>query len=243
LIVNEAFVGTYLQNDRPVVGLRFPGLFGKEATEIVGIVADVLPAQLDAKPEPQIYLPASFDGRLQQTTLAVRTTGDPAAFAGALRSIVTSTEPAAALGGVGSLAARVADSVGQPRFAAAVLGAFAALALVLAATGLYGVLSYSVSQRRREMGVRAALGAGRGQLVALILRQGLAVTCLGLAVGIVAAFAATRLLDGMLFGVSRLDAVAFVTGPALLLLVAIAACLIPARRAASVDPAEALRAE
>jgi predicted permease len=243
MLVNDAFVRTYLRDERQVIGMRFPRLFSDEGAAIVGIVADVLQGQLDAKPEPQLYLPAQRTQTIQQMTLAVKTSGDPTAFVPTLRALVGSTEPAAAVDSAGTLAARVSESVGQPRFAAAALGAFAALALALAATGLYGVLSYTVSQRRREMGVRAALGARRGQIVGLILRQGLAVTSLGLALGIAAALAATRLVEGMLFGVSRLDVASFAIGPALLLLVAVAACLVPARRAASIDPAEALRAE
>ena len=104
------------------------------------------------------------------------------------------------------------------------------------------MLSYMVTQRRRELGVRAALGAGRGRLVSIVLRDGLAVTCAGLILGVLAAVAASRLLEGLLFGVSRLDVVSYFVGPGLLLLVAIVACLIPALRAAAVDPADALRA-
>ncbi len=242
MLVNETFVRTYLRDERQVVGLRFPGLSGREGAEIVGLVGDVLPAQLDAKPEPQIYYPSRLAGDVQRS-LAVKTDGNPAAFGPTLRALVNNTEPAAALDAVGTLASRVSESVGQPRFAAASLAAFAALALMLAATGLYGVLSYGVSQRRREMGVRAALGARRGQLVALILRQGIAVTGIGLVVGVAAAFGASRLIEGMLFGVSRLDPLSFAVGPVVLLVVAVAACLVPARRAASVDPADTLRAE
>lgn len=188
-------------------------------------------------------MPFEASESISEVTLAVKTASDPSALAPTLRSIVANVESSAAVDGIATLSARLSASVGQQRFAAAVLGAFASLALVLAATGLYGVLSYMVTQRRRELGVRAALGAGRGRLVSMVLRDGLVVTSAGLIVGVLGAVAGSRLLEGLLFGVTRLDAVSYVAGPALLLLVAVVACLVPALRAASVDPAEALRAE
>jgi ABC-type antimicrobial peptide transport system permease subunit len=151
-------------------------------------------------------------------------------------------EPSAAVE-VATLSSRRSASLAQPRFAAAALSAFALLALALAATGLYGVLSYNISQRRREIGVRSALGARPAAIVALVLRQGLTVTAAGLALGLAGSAALTRLLESLLFGVTPLDAVAFAAAPLLLLAVALFACLVPARRAASVDPTEALRAE
>jgi ABC-type antimicrobial peptide transport system permease subunit len=175
--------------------------------------------------------------------LLIRTTGDPLALAPELRRLVHEVEPQAALDGVDLLTNRVSESVAQPRFAALVLSVFAAVALLLAATGLYGVLSYSVSQRRREMGIRAALGSTRAGLQRLILREGLTLTVAGLAIGLGAALGVTRLMASLLFGVTSLDAVSFAAAPLALLGVAAAACLIPARRAAAVDPAEALRGE
>ena len=131
----------------------------------------------------------------------------------------------------------------QPRFAAWLLTLFAGLALAVAATGLYGVLSYNVSERRREIGIRAALGATRGRLMRLVLRQGLGFTLAGLALGLLAAAATSRLLSTQLFGVTPFDGVAFAVAPVVLILVALAACLVPAWRAAATDPAVALRAE
>lgn len=244
MLVNEAFVRTYLSDGRPVVGRRYEGLFSEQGgVEIGGVVEDVLPGQLDGRPEPQIYLPQQTDGRLGMAMIAIRTTGDPASFVPTLRSIVRETDSSIALDAVEPLGARVSASVSQPRFAASVLGALAILAVLLAAAGLYSVLSYNVSQRRRELGVRAALGADRSRLMRLVLGQGLGVTSVGLVAGMAGAVGATRLLQGMLFGVSPLDMISFVSAPVLLGLVALAACLIPALRAAAADPAEALRAE
>jgi predicted permease len=243
VIVNETFARLHLAGREPAVGGRIDNRVIDDAFEIVGIVADFLPARLDAAPEPEMFLPQPPDRGIRQMTLVVLTTGDPSAFAPTLRSIVRDVEPAAVLDGVGPLGARVAESVAQPRFAASVLAAFTALALLLAASGLYGVLSYVVSQRRRELGIRAALGAGRAHLMALVLRHGFVATVVGLLAGLAGAAATTRLMAGLLFGISPLDAVSFAVAPALLTLVALAACLVPAVRASTVDPAEVLRAE
>ena len=152
-------------------------------------------------------------------------------------------EPTAALGHVGTLASQVSNSVSEPRFSMAVLGAFALLALSIAVTGLYGVLSYNVSQRRKEIGIRSALGATRADLIGLVLRQWLTVTMLGLVAGVLIAGVAARRLQPLLFGISPLDLPSFLTMPAILLIVAALACVIPARRAAATDPATTLRDE
>jgi putative ABC transport system permease protein len=245
MVVNESFVRSYLSDGRPVVGRRFEGLSEPgTTTEIVGVVGDMLLGGLDTEPQPATYWALNEAHPLRgRMFLLVRTAGDPAAIVPALRAMVREADPAAALDGVGPLAARVAASVSQPRFAAAVLGALAALALLLAAVGLYGVLSYSVSRRQREIGVRAALGASRPEILRLVVTQGLGVTVAGLVIGVVAAAAATRLMQQMLFGVTPLDWFTFVAAPLLLLFVALVACLVPARRAASTDPAVALRYE
>jgi ABC-type antimicrobial peptide transport system permease subunit len=175
--------------------------------------------------------------------IVVKADRDAASIAPRLRSLVQELQPAATLDRMGPLAAKVSDSAREPRFALFVLGAFAVLALTLATTGLYGVLSYSVMQRRRELGVRGALGASRGDLVAMVLREGLSLTAIGLAIGVAASAGLARAMASLLFGVQPLDGVAFFMAPLLLVVTACAACLIPAARAARVDPAEALRAE
>jgi hypothetical protein len=247
LVVNEEFARLFLADGQPVVGRRYQGLLGGDGvlTEIIGVVANVLKDGPTRQPQPEIYLAAGDQGRSlsSQVFLLVRTTGDPLRLAPELRELVRQTAPLAALDGVGSLTGRLSSSLAQPRFAAAVLGSFALLSLALAATGLYGIMSYSVTQRRREMGVRAALGARRADLVRLVVGQGLSVVFVGLLFGLAAATAFTRLMQGMLFGVGPLDLVAFGVAPIFLLAVAALACLPPALRAAAADPAVAFRSE
>jgi predicted permease len=243
MLVNDAFVRTYLNDGRPVVGRQLVHV-SEASTEIVGIIADVLKDGPDTTPQPEIYLAHGPSNRIRrEINLVLRTTGDPAAMIPSLRAAVREVEPFAAIGEVGPLAASVAHAVSEPRFVATILAGFACLALVLAATGLYGVLSYTISQRRHELGVRAALGASRGDLVSTIVRQGLTVTVAGLVAGMLAAAVVTPLMQRLLFGVTPLDAPSFAIAPLLLLSVAVLACAIPARRAGAVDPAEALRAE
>jgi putative ABC transport system permease protein len=245
MLASEGFARTYLADDRPILGRTFERLGRYGPVEIVGVVGDAMKTREESgMVQAQLYLPGRadtdlglpsfrFPGQPRQVAVAVRTEGRPVAFAPAFRGLVHDTEPAVAVEALSPLTSRLASSIAQPRFVASVLGAFAALALALAATGLYGVLSYAVSQRRRELAIRAALGAGRRGLLALVMRQGLGITALGLTIGLAGAAALTRLLESQLVGVSPLDAPSF----------AAAACLVPAIRAARVDPVEALQEE
>ena len=246
MVVNEAFVKSYMNDGQPVAGRRYLGLLSdpKMTTEIVGVVGSVLKDGLDREARPEMYLAHSkVRGITREINLLIRTHGDPAAFVPTLRAIVRDVEPTAALGEAGTLASRVSASIAQPRFATAILAVFAALAMALAATGLYGVLSYSVTQRRREIGIRTALGATRANVIALVVRQGLRSTVGGLALGLVLSAFVTRLLQPLLFGVTPLDIPSFALMPLILLVVALVACLVPARRAAATDPAVTLRSE
>jgi predicted permease len=245
VIINEEFARIHLNDGRPVLGRRFTSsLWGDATIEIVGVVADVLKDGLDTAPQPEIYnLPWGRFGFPSFLNLVVRVSGDPVAIVPALREAIREVQPSAALADVETLGNRMSASVSEPRFAMSVLIAFAIVALTLASIGLYGVLSYQVSQRRREMGVRAALGASRTSLMRLVIAEGLAITSGGIALGLLGAAWLSRLLQAMLFGITPHDATAFAIAPISLLLVAVAATLIPARRAAATDPIEALRAD
>ena len=248
LLVNDVFAKTYFTDGRPTTGRRFIGLFPRmlgrsdAVFDVVG-VKNVL-ARSDAPPQPK-----SISCTAAGSTWGVRRSRRENCerslpiVAPVMRRIVRQLEPGAALDRLGPLADKISSSVGQPRFAAFVLITFSVLALVLAATGLYGVLSYNVAQRRREFGVRAALGATPNDLVRMVLREGFTVTVIGLMVGVAVSALSMRAISSVLFGVTPLDTVAFSVGPFLLLVVASAACIIPARRAAGVGPARALRSE
>jgi putative ABC transport system permease protein len=244
-VVNEEFARLYLPPDpigyqwKPPVDAGTP----ERVNEVVGIVANVLKNGNDSPPQPEVYQvvrePGRFYGRFE---IVARTSADPASLAPAVRAIVRELAPESAVE-TATLAERLARSVDQPRFAMAVLAGVASLALALASVGLYGVLSYSVSQRRRELGVRAALGASRRALTGLVVREGLGATSGGLAIGLVLASAGARLMRSALFGIAPLDPISFIVAPLVLVPVALLACAIPARRAAAADPAESLRCE
>jgi predicted permease len=246
MIVNEAFVRAYMMDGKPIVGRQYRGLLSDATvtTEIVGVIGDVLKDGLDTAAQAEIYLAHGRGGLIRrEINVVVRTQGDPNAVAPILRSIVRDLEPTAAVEHVGTLANQVEASVSEPRLAMALLAAFAAIALALAATGLYGVLSYNVSQRRREIGIRSALGATRVDIVRLVVIQGLTVTIAGLVLGVVVSLAASRALEPMLFGIEPLDLPSFALMPIVLLAIALAACVLPARRAAETDPATTLRGD
>jgi putative ABC transport system permease protein len=248
IVVNEEFVRLYWSDGRPAVGRRYDGVFAPsgQQTEVIGVVANTLKDGLDRQPEPEVYSLRRPGPQIQlarSVSLVVRADRNPSTLAADIRRVVLDLEPRAALEEVSPLTAKVSASVAQPRFSASVLAGFAGLAVLLAAIGLYGVLSYGVSERRREIGVRAAMGASRRQLVGLIVREGLAMVVVGLGVGMAGAALLARLMQRLLFGISSLDAWVYLAAPAVLVAVAILACLIPARRAATVDPVEALRCE
>jgi putative ABC transport system permease protein len=168
---------------------------------------------------------------------------DPTSLAGAIRNEVQSLEKNLPLGNPERMSDRVANSLYAPRMGAVLLAVFGGLALLLASIGLYGVMSFSVSRRIRELGIRVALGASPGDVFRLVLRQGMTLVIAGVVIGLVAAFVVTRLLSSFLYGVSTTDALTFTAIPVLLTLVALLACYLPARRATKVEPLIALRYE
>jgi hypothetical protein len=244
VLVNETFVRRYLRDGRPVAGRPFPVALGEKdvpASTIAGVVKDVRNGGPRSEPRAEIYQLTGADRPLRGAIqLAIRTEGDPLRIVDALREIVRTENRNAAVDQVGTLAGRLSTSIAAPRFFAIVIALFAGLALTLAAIGLYGVLSYTVSLRRRELGIRAALGASRRNLLALVVRQGLVATVAGLTIGLGLSVIAARLMRSLLFGIEPIDLPSFASSAVLLLLVGLAACLIPARRAAASDPGVAL---
>ena len=179
MLVNEAFVNAYFNDGRPAVGRVFSGMFAgmlerdDAVVEVVGVVQDVLLRSLDQAPQSQIYVPYGVGFDIRYATLVLKTDGEPATSAPVVTSITQQLDPVATLGQMGPLTDKVSTAVAGPRFTAFVIGAFAALALSLATAGLYGVLSFGVTQRRREIGVRAALGATPRDLVVMVLKHGM----------------------------------------------------------------------
>jgi putative ABC transport system permease protein len=211
-------------------------------TEVVGVVADVKSINLDPQVEPNVYVPY-WQWPMQTPMLFVRTAGNPANFAAALYGEVKTLNKNLPTPKIQTMNDRLSDVVAEPRFQTLLLGLFGLIALVLVIAGVYGVVSYSVAQRAREIGVRMTLGAGRGDVLRLVIRHGMKLTLIGVAIGLAGALALTRLMKTLLFGVSADDPLTFGSIALLLALVALVACWIPARRATKVDPIVALRCE
>jgi len=211
---------------------------------IVGVADDVRTAALDRPPGPLVYVPYAqgAEGDLSMF-LVVRAERDPVALVTAVRQEVRRMDPDQAVGTVSTFDARLSRAVAQPRLHTILLGSFAAIALLLAAIGIYGVMAVAVVQRTKEIGIRMALGAVRRDVLSLVVRQGLTLAAAGLILGVAGALAVTRVLGSLLFSVSATDPVVFGGIAALLAGVALVACYLPARRAARVDPMIALRHE
>jgi putative ABC transport system permease protein len=236
-VVNETFVRTHFPNEDPL-GRFFSE--GSKDWQIVGVVGDVRLRSLADRVRPLIYRPLSF-GWFPGRRLVVRTSGPPLAFVEPIRRALLAAEPDLPVANPQSLEQLVADSVAQRRLVLAVLAFFAASAVLLSGVGLYGVVACTVSQRTREIGIRMAVGAPRRAVLGLFLRQGARLTGLGIALGLLGAVALTRLLASQLYGVEPTDPLTFGVVAGLLLVVALGASFLPARRAAAVDPIKALR--
>jgi predicted permease len=244
VIVNRTLSTRYFGSSN-AVGKRFkmgpqtrPGPF----LEIVGVTADTKQAALNAETRPQIYHPVS-QGPRGTFSILVRTSGDPMSVAGPIREQLRALDPNQPMTNVRTLEQVVSDSVSRQRFTAVLLTIFAATATLLAIIGLYGVMSYQVTQRTREIGVRMALGAGRGDILWRVVAQGLGAVTAGAVIGLIGSLAAGRLMAGFLFGVTPSDPATLAGVFVLIFAVATAAALIPARRATQVDPTVALRYE
>jgi len=210
--------------------------------EIVGVIPDVRLAGLDTVVRPAVFVPHDQEPTMG-FSLLVRTASDPAALSGAVRREILAEDAQQPVSDVRTMEQVVGDSLLLRRLSMSLLAIFAALALLLAGIGIYGMIAYAVSRRTQEIGLRMALGAGRKEILRLVVGRGLAVGMTGVAIGVPAAFAVTQLMRGLLFGVHVFDPVVFVCVPLLLLLIAALASYFPARRAMRVDPVVALRYE
>jgi putative ABC transport system permease protein len=244
VVINQEFVRRFLAGVSPL-GQRVTMTSGGTENldlEIVGIVRDARIFGNTAGSQPEMYIPFSV-APYRGFYIVVETSGDPLLIAGPTRTIVRALAPEAVITNVQTMDQLLLQSVAQPRFNALLLGMLAGLALLLALAGIYAVMSYSVTQRRHEMGVRAALGARTGNILALVLRSSLRLALCGLIIGLPAAFAVSRTLTALLYGVAPTDPRSYVASAAVLLALALAAAFAPAVRATRVNPIDALRTE
>ncbi|MCM3901003.1 MAG: ABC transporter permease, partial [Pyrinomonadaceae bacterium] len=232
LLISELLASQVFPNEDPI-GKRLITVMSPQPWEIIGIVGDIRDRALETQPFPAMYMPTYASGRIN---LVIRTQGDPTSITAAVRKEVHALDPDQPVADVKTMEQWVETAVAGPRYRTLLLGLFALLALVLASTGIYGVMSYSVAQRTHEIGVRMALGARQLDVLKLVVLQGMGLVLIGVAVGLLASFALTRVMSTLLFGVGAKDPVTFAVVATLLTLVALVACYLPARRATKVDP-------
>jgi len=247
IIVTETFVRQFFPNEDPIGKRIRPGIAtydGEHSVmrEIVGVVGDVRNRSLNTESKPAYYVPQT-QVPFSQVVAVVKTNGDPHSLIPAVTKQVAAMDADVPLFQVKSMEEYLSASVAAPRFNTTLLSIFAAVALVLTIVGLYGVMSYSVVQRTNEIGIRLALGAQSRDVLLMIVKQGSKLIIVGLVLGLVGAFAATRVIASLLFGVTTKDPFTFVAAAVLLAIVALLACYVPAWRATKVDPLEALRYE
>lgn len=252
VVVSQAFVRKYFPNENPlgkhiVIGWGRQRSENKADTvsaggEIVGVVGDIKAYGNREQAPPILYLPYD-QAPVQDFSLLVRSSAAPAVIVNGARAAIKETDADLPVFDVKTMTDALAESVSQPRFYAILLASFAGIALVIAALGIYGVISYTVNQRTRELGIRIALGAQRQRVLRLVIRQGMALSLIGVVVGLVFAYVLTRVIASMLFGVAAADPLTFATVTAIFVGIAWMASYLPARRAATVDPIIAMRAE
>jgi putative ABC transport system permease protein len=246
-IINETFARRHFPGEDPI-GHRL-SLQGqhRDPLLIVGIVGDVRDLALEETPTPEIYYPylqnPLFENFDRSLTLVVRTKSSPTSMADSLRSELLNMDRSLPVYAMKPMTEHLSDSLSRRRFNLVLLSVFAAVALLLAAVGIYGVISYSVSQRTHEIGIRVAIGARSTEILRLIVGQAMLLTLLGITIGLGAAVALTRLMETLLFDVSTTDPLTFAVISVVLAAVALAACFVPALRATRVDPMIALRYE
>jgi putative ABC transport system permease protein len=240
-VISES-AARFLFADADPIGRDFK--FRDVPLNVVGVVNDIRHWRMDRSEGHNVYAPhAVFGGRFRFLRVGVKSSMEPAVLAEAMRAAVWAVDPDLPVREILPLEQTVASAIAQPRFLSMLLSTFAVLAILLAAGGIYGSMLYSVGQRNREIGIRMALGAREGNVTAMILRSGLRLTLIGIALGLAGAFALSRTVESMLFGIERTDPLTFAAVSVLLGSVALAACYLPARKAAKADPIETLRAQ
>jgi putative ABC transport system permease protein len=241
VIINETIAKRHFGSPAEAIGKRL--IIWKDEQfprEIVGVVGDTKTGSLIAESGAQMYVPHAQDSQWNFMGLVIRTAGDPATFATTLRREVQALDKDQPIYNVRTMDDVVMNALGTRRVSMQLFAVFACAALLLAALGIYGVMAYSVTQRTQEIGLRMALGAQRSDVLALVIRQGMSLTVIGVIVGLAGAWALTRVIGNLLYGVTATDPATFVAIPFLLLFVALLACYLPARRAARLDPTRAL---
>jgi putative ABC transport system permease protein len=243
ILINEALARAYFAEEDPIGQRLDVKMFEKPTpAEIIGVVGNVRYDSLIDESPPAVYFPHP-DLTYPFMTLVIRTDGEPSAIAPAVQREIRSLEPNQPVSDVRTMNQVMSEWVARSRFNTLLLGLFAGLATLLSAVGIFGVMNYSVALRTREIGLRLAVGAQPRQVLLLILKQGFWLTIVGVILGLAAAFALTRLLSGLLFGVAAIDTTTFATISLLLVIVSLFACYLPARRAMRIDPLRALRYE
>jgi len=240
-IINESFAQQFYPNEDPL-GQRIIIRNRPAASEIVGVVNDIRHFGPDKAPGPEMYVPYN-QLVVGAVPLVVRTKSEPEALIGAVREEIRAVDREVAVGKVRTMTQMMSATLAERRFALLLLGGFAVVALLLAATGVYGVMAYAVTQRTREIGIRIALGARSADVLRLIIKQGLSLALIGVVIGLFGAFALTRLMKDLLFGLSATDPLTFIVIALLLTFSMLLACWIPARRAMKVDPMVVLHCE
>jgi putative ABC transport system permease protein len=241
-LLSETLARRLFPNEDPIGKRLSLGASGAELTTVVGVVGDIRYTGLDGGIEEAVYLSYRQLPR-SGMTLVLRGAMEPSSLAPALRNAVREIDPALPVYDVMTMDERLSNSVASRRFNLLLLGGFATLALLLAGVGVYGVISYLVTQRTHEIGIRMALGAQSADVLRLFIKRGMAMVTLGVALGMIGAVALTRVMRSLLFDVSASDPLTFACVALLLSLVALAACYLPARRAARIDPLTSLRQE
>ena len=242
LLINKTMADRFFANENPI-GKRLDLGINNFAGQIVGVIADVKHVGLDAEVNNEVYGLYSQAPFFIDMTLLVRTSGDPMSLAAAVRNELATLDKQVSIGKVRTMDSITAESVAQPRFRTLLLALFGVSALLLASVGIYGVMSYAVTQRTQEIGIRMALGAQVADVRRLVLKNGMTLALIGVATGVAGAYGLTRLMTSLLFGISATDFATFAAISTTLVVVSLLACYIPARRATKVDPLVALRYE